>query len=513
MLRAILAVGGDMRAFRGLEVSLSTAALLLVACGESEHAGGGACGSANGSSGGSGGSGGTGGTGGYGAAWFEVLEPLFTPIVERADDPELVQHETLILDASADGTVLVGQSWVLVMGPTVEFASEAFRFTREGGVESLGYVSDEVPDQAYVFPRRVSRDGSVVFGSYGPGVYGPYFRWTETGGMVALATGDAGSFQFSDMSDDGSVVVGTQANEAARWTERDGFVRLGFLPGANASMGLRTSGDGRALFSGSADAVGNLIRWTEDEGMVALGPSSCSLPPGSVSHDGASVVAQCRGADGAEAFVWTEADGALSLGALSAPETSFEAMAASTENEVLVAQGRTGREDFQGYRVDESSGIVASGSMPGLPTCVLLPGDFSGDFLERSPASRDASVVAGTCLTTSGTAEDRAFRWTETTGLVVLEPLAGHVATRATSVSPDGIVGGISIGEAGEDEAVIRDERGAPESVRGLLDAGGVDVGGFWLDDDLLVVERGRIVYGLGHDATGARRAWVARLP
>jgi hypothetical protein len=96
--------------------------------------------------------------------------------------------------------------------------------------------------------------------------------------------------------------------------------------------------------------------------------------------------------------------------------------------------------------------------------------------------------------------------------MVALEPLPGHDEAMVTSVSPDGIVGGVSYGDAGR-EIVFWNTLGEASSLRSELEAAGVDLGDFQLDGDVFVVEGGRTVHGFGHDAAGAGRAWIARRP
>jgi hypothetical protein len=248
--------------------------------------------------------------------------------------------------------------------------------------------------------------------------------------------------------------------------------------------------------------------------MEDIGLSGCVLSRNGLSRDGAVLVGRCSVPDGGtEAFVWSEAEGKTSLGILPASVLISDAEA-SPDGRVFVGQSQVGREDYQAVRGSEAAGLVRLGSFPGLPTCVLVGrNSFRPVPDERPSISRDGGVVAGTCITTSGTAGNRGFRWTERDGLVPLEPLAGDAATWVTSVSPDGIVGGVSIGDASGQQAVIWDASGAPRAIAAELAAAGVDLVGFRLDDDLVVLEGGRSVYGVGHDASGAGRAWVARLP
>ena len=514
-----MVAGGASKSFlQGLVPLVAPGLLpLAIACGESS----GPSSTADGR-GGTSGDAGTGGsttggngTGGGGNAWFEVIDPLPSAVITPEDDPDLVQHETVLLGASADGRVVFGTSWALVMdGGRV--AVDGFRWTREGGIENLGYAEEPPPEAPIVQPRTISRDGSVIFGSYGPGVTAPLFRWSAASGMVLLETLDsAGYVELGALSDDGGVLCGAQriggGSEAVRWTEDDGLSRLGFLPGEAASSAAAISADGETVVGASGSRV---YRFTPSGGMEDLGLGTCGVARDGLSGDGAVVVGRCTAADGGtEAFVWNGGEGKTSLGTLpaSVPISDVEA---SPEGRVVVAQSRVGREDYQAVRASEATGFVRLGSFPGLPTCVVVRhNSFRPVPDTRRSSSRDGSVVAGTCITTSGTADNRGFRWSEQGGLVPLEPLAGDVETWVTSVSPDGIVGGMSIGDAAAQRAVIWDASGAPRAIATDLEAAGVDLGGFRLDEDLVVLEGARVVYGVGHDAADAGRAWIARLP
>jgi probable HAF family extracellular repeat protein len=103
-------------------------------------------------------------------------------------------------------------------------------------------------DIFYSYADIVSADGSVIVG-YGSSVNGgESFRWTESGGMVALP-----GIYATGVSGDGSVIVGIspigfQEYEAFRWTESGGMVGLGDLPGYYPSIvASGVSGDGSVI--------------------------------------------------------------------------------------------------------------------------------------------------------------------------------------------------------------------------------------------------------------------------
>jgi probable HAF family extracellular repeat protein len=116
------------------------------------------------------------------------------------------------------------------------------------------------------------------------------------------------------ISADGIVVVGggegPHADEAFRWTLKDGIKGLGFLPGGDASKALAVSADGSVVVGYShSDAGREAFRWTSAEGLVGIG----DLPGGaftsmahSVSADGSVVVGVGAKASGETACIWID---------------------------------------------------------------------------------------------------------------------------------------------------------------------------------------------------------------
>jgi uncharacterized membrane protein len=313
------------------------------------------------------------------------------------------------------------------------------------------------------------------------------------------------------VSADGSAVVGTSGDRGFRWTAENGLAELDAVPGMERSSSLTVSGDGRVVFgTASTTTESATFRWTAERGTTLL-EAPCRIPRGGVSHDGSAFIGLCTTEQETAAFAWSEAAGFRSLGAPPAGY-SVDPRFASADHGVLVAHGMgTNREDYQALRATAATGFVALGALPGNPTCSALGGSFDSFPTLRPPMSADGSVVVGNCLKTdAGTA--LGFRWSSAAGLVAMKPLAGHVRSKATSVSPDGIVGGTSTDAANETEAVLWNADGEPRSIRALLEASGVTLDGF-LISDVVVLSGGRLVYGGGKDAAGKGRAWVALLP
>jgi probable HAF family extracellular repeat protein len=191
---------------------------------------------------------------------------------------------------SADGSVVIG---------TVEHdfppyaCHDAFRWTESGGMVSLGWLSTYHQSQA----EAVSADGSVVVGhSMNTSGFTEAFRWTESGGMLGLGElpgGDNGSYALG-VSDNGLAVVGYSLSasgiDAFRWTEPEGMVNLG------GYRAYDVSDDGSII-------VGSDGRWTESGGWQDIGGTGKSLTP-----DGSIVVGS-----GGGAFIWDESHGTRSI--------------------------------------------------------------------------------------------------------------------------------------------------------------------------------------------------------
>jgi probable HAF family extracellular repeat protein len=244
---------------------------------------------------------------------------------------------------SADGLVVVGVR-----------PRQAFRWTRDGGMESLGDLPGGSLNSNAV---GVSSDGSVVVGighsdspdknSYN---HEQAFRWTRAGGMQDLGDLPNGRprSKAHDVSADGAVVVGDAGggSHAFRWTEQAGMQELGPLPGGCYSWARGISDDGTVVVgygespnasSGGVLAYHEAFLWRENGGMSFLG----DLPGGwfaseahAVSADGSVVVGASESGDGVRAFRWTERDGMCSLGILEGTGRS-EAWAVSEDGSVI----------------------------------------------------------------------------------------------------------------------------------------------------------------------------------
>lgn len=177
---------------------------------------------------------------------------------------------------SGDGLVVVG---VGNEAGDVILPGNAFRWTEEYGIEALGDLPDGSPKS---IARGVSTDGSVVVGAAGTSLVSRAFRWTEETGMAPLVD-ESDDWPFGSyakaVSADGKVVVGwfvpkeqtVPGRDAFRWSEENGLVSLGDVPGESISESTDVSEDGLVIvgFYTQEDGGGAFI-WNEYDGKQVL---------------------------------------------------------------------------------------------------------------------------------------------------------------------------------------------------------------------------------------------------
>lgn len=238
-------------------------------------------------------------SGSYVFRWTEEdgLEPFFFP------NGNPLQGSVAAI--SGDGSTIVGSY------SESAAAIRAFR-ARGGGAQPLGgFEQGGVANITYAFD--VSADGSIVVGQHGPfPTELDAYKWQ--GGAVTILVEGANA---AAVSADGSSIAGTVAvpggpfgalNRAFRW---DGGA-ITVMPTSDTSISGATdiSPDGSVVIgtqrTGFFDTVG--FRWTED-GLVHIIPEDDSIAAGpltplGVSQDGAVIVGTTN--YGTEAFIWNE---------------------------------------------------------------------------------------------------------------------------------------------------------------------------------------------------------------
>jgi probable HAF family extracellular repeat protein len=248
--------------------------------------------------------------------------------------------------------------------------------------------------------------------------------------------------------------------EAFRWTESEGIIPLGDLPGSNFfSIALGTSSNGSVVVghSNSEGVFGEegieAFYWTESDEMVGMGIRGTASD---ISSDGSIVVGGYQSNNyGNEAFIWTESAGIVDLGVLQGGNHSF--------------------------------------------ACCI---------------TEDGSVIAGSGSSENTVDHGEAFRWTETEGMVGLGDLPGgeHRST-ALSVTADGsIVVGHATSGVGSEAFIWDRDNGMRSLNEVIVDDYGINLNGWFLIGDTKISSDGRIITGMGINPDGNHEAWIAKL-
>ncbi|GKX62769.1 hypothetical protein SOASR032_13380 [Pragia fontium] len=171
-------------------------------------------------------------------------------------------------------------------------ASEAFIWTESEGIQGLGFIDGGGDSNTYRYSSAVhlSDDGLVVGGeSTNANNEIEAFRWTREQGIQGLGFIDGGGRRptsaIEGMSSDGAVMIGTSTvptddihelhGQAFRWTAETGMVGLGYLGIGNIhpeSGAWQISADGSTILGASTtanDELGLFI-WRHETGMFNL---------------------------------------------------------------------------------------------------------------------------------------------------------------------------------------------------------------------------------------------------
>ncbi len=272
---------------------------------------------------------------------------------------------------SDDGTTVVGSSSSTASGTN----SEAYRWRANTGMVGLG---DLPGDSFHSAARGVSADGSVVVGS---GLVGPpadkqnvvepgrAFRWVDGIGIQNLGPVGGEYTSASDVSSDGSIVVGTAHSgpafgAAVRWAPPAPGDAFDFVTGQTSASAV--SGDGSTVVGRKRVAGTNdyqAVIFTGFNTTIGLG----DLPGGTfvsrasdASHDGSVVVGNGHGVNSTEAFRWTAVTGMVGLGGLpDHPSNGFfsQANAVSSDGSVIVGSASSNARGTEAMIWDAINGM------------------------------------------------------------------------------------------------------------------------------------------------------------
>jgi probable HAF family extracellular repeat protein len=315
----------------------------------------------------------------------------------------------------------------------------------------------------------------------------------QSASFQGLGYGPGNQSVARGISADGSTVVGyavrphdsdSTGEVPVRWTSAQGMQQLtGFGPFEEARA-QAVSGDGSVIVGNSPAFL-----WTSAGGPGPIPGMDLPLAFG-VSADGSTVVGYYG-----NAFRWTAATGAQSLGVLPGQSSFSEANGVNRDGSVVVgsSDSAAGHEAFRWTAVTGMRGV---GDLPG-----------SDVYSEATAVSGDGSTVVGRGLTDNGF---DAFAWTESGGLRDLGRLSPtDVASSALAVNADGsVVGGTS-----NDIAFVWTPAAGMRSVADVLQTYGVTPTGWHLSRVEGISADGFTLAGTGTDPTGHLQAWVAVLP
>ena len=329
----------------------------------------------------------------------------------------------------------------------------------------------------------VSDDGSVVVGiAYTPNYDFRAFYW-RNGRMEPIAPPRwLGWSQAYGVSGDGNVVVGNMMDQvgymvAFKWTPSAGLEFLGAFGGVGGTASA-ASYDGSTIvgWAETRDEQRLAFRWRQGQGMTALGAPNVSAATG-VSADGNVVIGNVNQGGTARAFYWTEATGAQMMTGFGG--ANIVAQAINPDGSVIV-----GYADYPDHTRHACRWLDPSQPPQDIHTVSNSTLSVAWDV------SASGDIVVGQYHPTGGTVS-LAFRWTPARGMEDLNTVYadllpyGSVLFHALAMSPNGrfIVGSGINGLTGRREAFLLDTR-----VPCRAHSGDVDENGCVDDADLLAV-------------------------
>lgn len=400
----------------------------------------------------------------------------------------LLAASSICLTAHAQSLSDLGSSerWFLSNGSTVlgvhEPLGAVFRWTASGGRQPIGSIDAGAPE-----PRRslvmqgLTTGGGTLYGTRfvqtNAASYNEAFLWSPGSGTVgvgALPSTAERSFhgtQAIDASADGGVLAGrflaTVASPTGgaselfthgfRWTRSGGLVDIGELgstgPGFSTSTYVSAvSADGNAIVG---DSHGHAFLWTTAGGMRDLGTlggadSEFKIISRSmrVSADGSVIVGDSQGSPGGRthAFRWSASTGMVDLGTPKGQDPGFSAnaqpVALSSNGNAVAGFWNEGLPNsaVRSFRWTQDGGMKDLGQLARVAQATP-----EAPNVVAAAMSANGAVVVGTQTDfVSGGSLQRAYRWSEPTGIQTIEAWTGKslgsglAAKSAYAVNGDG---------------------------------------------------------------------------
>jgi uncharacterized membrane protein len=340
-----------------------------------------------------------------------------------------------------------------------------------------------------------------------------------------------GLIEATDISDDGSTVVGTQypvtgpfTVNAVRWRRGEELDILGdFAGGEHYSEGLGISGDGSIIVGrGEYDrfvvvdpVFGDFyteekkaaFRWTSDSGLQSLRPYSRETPNSvatAITSDGETIFG-VHGYSiyvyGNDSFRWTESEG---LQPAPIPVND-----ASSDGNVLVGiEATSGQSPHYVLRWTPTNGIEQ------LP----IPSGLAFEDAPPLQISGDGNVVWGNRYKViNGSFHDYPYIWTEAGGYVpLLNDMPTGINIKFFDTSENGTM---FVGEHHDFDpphtwrAIVWSETAGITFLDELLPKLGIDLTGWQLRRATGVSADGSVIVGRGMNPNGQFSSWIVTLP
>ncbi len=212
-------------------------------------------------------------------------------MLEVSTPPDRFYREAFAFDVSADGSVIVGGLWYRGHAASLR---APFVWTSDAGMQRLPKLSESVTDDGWA--SAVSGDGrTIVGGAYlGDTAYALEWRDGELRGTLPRGQ-DANS--LSDISFDGSTIIGAANGIAALWDAERNLISLGILAGDARSEASNITPDGTRVVGNSWKGFGETYEarpflWSRVDGLVELPvyPGSRWTSAQAISADGTLIV-------------------------------------------------------------------------------------------------------------------------------------------------------------------------------------------------------------------------------
>lgn len=432
--------------------------------------------------------------------------------------------ETTAYGISHDGAVIVGWSngetratgkFSGMRDRTINITKRAFRWTQQGGMQDLGSIRQDKPSV-----------GSRVYNEYDITQWESQANAANHDGSVIVGWSNAQATAEHKIG--GNDMVSNLAKRAFRWTSSGGMQDLGvFAKNGKSAPGVLYNDYDISPFQSEAKAINR-------DGTVIVGWSQLSeyLSPlfggGSDIHNTANK----------RAFRWTQSGGMQDLGTLHRTQRNIRypyyyagesvANAVNRNGSVIVGWAKyseqispipeffaqdsslsavTNTSDQRAFRWTQSGGIQDLGTLYKIRRSFVY-NYYSAGKSSAKGVSADGSVIVGWANDTSDTTRQRAFRWTQSTGMTDLGTLKSDNTgqSSANAVSRNGKV---IVGWSASASSSKRAFRWTAN--KGMQDLGTLKSDNSGQSEALAIADDGKIVVGWSHNDAGDKRTFVWR--